>query len=268
MTRRDRLMILALLSVVLIGGFWFLLLSPQRKAAADAAAKLETAQGAYTAAQAKVVSGRNAQVAFRRDRTTIVKLGRVVPETDDIPTLLTQLQGIATKYDVEFLKYSLDGSAASAPTTSSSTVTPTTPTATGTGSTAAVAPLFPPGSVAVSGGLGRTPIAIELSGTYFNLQKYLRAVQRFAVLSEKNSSTNGRLLIVDGFSYAPGPDSGDGKVKNTAEKHPALAATLGASVYFAPPIETPSVSSASDGTAAPAAAGTTSTGTAAIGGLQ
>ncbi len=43
----------------------------------------------------------------------------------------------------------------------------------------------------MTGGLGRTPITLGLKGEYFNLEKYLRDVQRFAVLSEKHEQVKG-----------------------------------------------------------------------------
>lgn len=281
MTRRDRLMIMTVLGVALLVGFWMMVLTPQRKAAADAQTQVETAKTALTAAQSKVTSGKRAQEAFRKDRATILKIGRAVPETDDIPTLITQLETIAKKYDVYFVKYTVSanpgggGSAASTTTTPSSSASASSqvaqPGAKGTNSsTNAVAPLYPPGSTQM-GSLGRTPILIGLRGQYFNLERYLRAVQRFAVLSQKTEKAKGRLMIVDGFSYKAGDlvfRKVNGKKENTERW---LEAELGASVYFAPPLETPSTASPSApaaGAPAPAAASTTSTGTAAVGGLR
>lgn len=277
MTKRDRMMVLGVIAVILLGGFWFLLFSPQRKATADAQAQVASAQGALQAAQQKLTAGKNAQEKFRRDRTDIVKLGRVVPETDDVPTLLVQLQAIADRHDVVFASYAINtggGGGSSSSSSSSSTPAATTPGETGTRSTDVVAPLYAPGSVEIAGGLGRTPITIELRGKYFNLEKYLRAVQRFAVLSAKQTTTKGRLVIVDGFSYqrvAVVAEIGDKKVK--IQKSPILTATLAASVYYAPPLQTPSASSAaspSGSAPTPASSSTpsTSTGAAAVGGLR
>lgn len=283
MTRRDRLMIMTVLGVALLVGFWMMVLTPQRKAAADAQTQVETAKTALTAAQSKVTSGKKAQEAFRKDRATILKIGRAVPETDDVPTLITQLETIAKKYDVYFVKYTVatasggggGGGAASAPAAPSSSASASSqvaqPGAKGTNSsTNAVAPLYPPGSTQM-GSLGRTPILIGLRGQYFNLERYLRAVQRFAVLSQKTEKAKGRLMIVDGFSYKAGDlvfRKVTGKKENTERW---LEAELGASVYFAPPLQTPSTASPSApaaGAASPAAASTTSTGTAAVGGLR
>lgn len=281
MTRRDRLMIMTVLAVAVLVGFWMMVLTPQRKAAAAAKAEVETAKTALTAAQSKVTSGKKAQAAFRKDRATIVKIGRAVPESDDIPTLITQLETLAKKYDVYFIDYTVaaasGASAGGASTPSSSASSSSSVSQSGekgaNSSTNAVAPLYPPGSVQM-GNLGRTPILIGLRGQYFSLERYLRAVQRFAVLSQTSSKAKGRLMIVDGFSYKAGDlifRKINGKKENTERW---LEAELGASVYFAPPLQTPSTatpSSPATGAATPAA-GTTpaapSTGTATVGGLR
>lgn len=271
MTAKDRNVLLVVLAAALIGASWMFLISPQRKAAADAQAQVTAAKQQLTDAQTKLDAGKAAQDAFRRDRVAIVKLGRVVPETDDIPTLLLQLSSLAKRHKITFHKYELgqgaggSPSAAPAPTTppsSSSVVGSPAGADTGPSSADAVAPLYPPGSTEIAGGLGRTTVQLKLQGSYFNLERYLRAVQHFAIVSAESTTAKGRLMVVDGFSYK-NEDSGKG-----------LVAELTASVYFAPPVAAPGT--AAPGAAAPAAtpasAGTTppatNTGTAAIGGVR
>lgn len=282
MTRKDRLMLMGLACAALLVGFYMFVLSPQKKAAADAQAQVQSARSALEQAKQRAADGRAAQDAFRRDRATIVKIGRTVPETDDIPTLLTQLQALAKKEKVWFTSYALGDGGGSGSTTgpngqaSSSTTTPNGVSA--ASSTAAVAPLYPPGSVQMAGGLGRTPIKLKLKGEYFALERYLRAVQRFAVLSAKQEKATGRLMVVDGFTYSAADRvasfTADEKLTlKKVDKEFFLEAELAASVYFAPPIDTPPAASggaAAGGSAAPAAAdaGTSSTGAAAIGGLK
>ncbi len=283
MTKRDRMMLLGVLAIVLLGAFWFLVLTPQRKASAEAEANLTAAKQELMAAQQKLTAGRQAQQDFRRDRTTIIKLGRVVPESDDIPTLLTQLEALAKRENVDFLSYSVEaggGGASSATGAATGEASATAGAQTGTRSTDTVAPLYAPGSVEIEGGLGRTPIALTLKGRYFELERYLRAVQRFAVLSSKETSTKGRLIIVDGFSYTPidaaAAAVADGEVAKAKKpsKSPDLTATLSASVYFAPPLETPSAAAASATPSATPAGATetpapsTSTGAATVGVLR
>ncbi len=260
MTQRDRTLLAVVMFIALAGGYWFLLLAPKRQAAADAESKVTAAQQSLQAAQQRLSSGQAAQERFRKDRQTVVKLGRVVPTTDDTPTVLTQLSAIARKHDITFLAYTLASEGSSAPSSVTETSGSPVVSEDEPSSTDAVAPLYPPGSVTMDGGLGRTPLTIQLRGSYFDLERFLRAVQRFAVLSENTERTkaNGRLFIVDGINYAPIEGEG-GAGMLTAELH--------ASVYFAPKLETPATSATGVDPAAPVvepAAG----GAAALGGIR
>jgi Tfp pilus assembly protein PilO len=264
MTQRDRIMISVVLLVVLLGGYWMLLLSPKRKAAAAATTKLTAARQTLDDAQSKLTTGQQAQARFRNDRATVVRLGRVVPTSDDAATVLVQLQQIGKETGVDFVSYEINGSAAAASaSTTTSDPTPTTPTQTdtGTGSTAAVAPLYAPGSAQISGNLARTPIQLTLNAPYFKLEKFLRAVQRFAVISSDQTRAKGRLMIVDGVGFAP--YTAPGVPKGT------LQATVVASTYYAPAIASPTDPSSGTATATtPTAAPATGASTAAIGSLR
>jgi len=276
MTKRDRIMLMVIGAVALVIGFYMMVLAPQQKAAKDMQAQVTSARDALKAAQAKAAEGQKSQDDYRRDRATIVKIGRAVPETDDVPGLITQLEALAKKDNVWFTAYNVAEDSGSSADSGGATTTTTAAGQDPNSSTAAVAPLYPPGSVQMSGGLGRTPIRIGLKGEYFNLERYLQDVERFAVLSQKKENATGRLMIVDGFTY----QSSDrvawlgGKVENLKKvgKSIFLKAELGASVYFAPPLSTPSNSGsagAASGAATPgASAAPSSTGAATVGGVQ
>lgn len=269
-------MLMVIAAVAVLGGFYMFILKPRQAAVKDAQAQVDAARQTLSDAQQQANSGKAAQQAFQRDRATLLKIGRVVPESDDIPTLQVQLLRLAKKEKVYVTEFNLTGSGAgsspSAGTTSVTTPNGTTPT--GSGSTDAVAPLYPPGSVQMAGGLGRTPIEIKLKGRFFELEQFLRAVQRFAVISGNRREAKGRLLVVDGFSY----EAADRAVEEgKSKKYPHgtstfLTAKLVASVYFAPPVAAPSSSSGAPGATTPpagAAPGAASaTGTATAGGLQ
>jgi Tfp pilus assembly protein PilO len=261
MTQRDRIMISVVLLVVLLGGYWMLLLSPKRKAASAATTKLAAARQTLDDAQSKLTTGQQAQARFRNDRATVVRLGRVVPTTDDAATVLVQLEAIGKQTGVDFQSYQINGAAASSSATTTSGSTATTPasTPTGTGSTAAVAPLYAPGSGQVDGNLARTPIELVLHAPYFKLEKFLRAIQRFAVISSDQTRAKGRLMIIDGVAFEP--DTG----KNN---NGMLTATVVASTYYAPAIDSPSDPSDTSSTATPAATPSTGASTAAIGNLR
>jgi len=265
-------------AAALVIGFYMLIVSPQQKSAKDMQSQVATAKSALQAAQQKATDGQKAQEDYRRDRATIVKIGRAVPETDDIPGLLQQLETLAHKDDVWFTSYNVDDAAGGSSDSSAASSTTTANGSKPGASTSAVAPLYPPGSVSMSGGLGRTPIKIGLKGEYFNLEKYLQDVERFAILSSKKENATGRLMVVDGFTYEASDRVAwiGGRIDKLKKvgKSIYLKAELGASVYFAPPLNTPSASGA--GASAPGATAATpgaatpssSTGAATVGGVQ
>ena len=261
-------MISVVLLLVVLGGYWMLLLTPKRTAAKDAQAEVATAQTALDTARSQLTSGQKAAENFRRDRATVVKLGRVVPGTDDPSTVLVQLESAAKRENVLFSSFTVEspgGDAASATPT-----TETTTSSAGSGadtaadsSTNAVAPLYPPGSVQVDGGLGRTAIKVEVEGLYFSIERYLRTIQRFAVLSEKDRKTDGRLFIIDGINYTVVQSEGANKATGN------LKAEVYASVYFAPPITAPAApGGGAVATPGTATSSTTATPPAAIGSLR
>lgn len=274
MTTKDRRMLMVILAVALLGGFYMFVLKPRQAAVKDAQAQVDAAEQTLAAAKDQATSGKAAQEAFQRDRATLLKIGRVVPENDDIPTLQVQLLRLAKKEKVFVTEFTLTGSGSTGGSAGATSVTtPNSTTPTGTGSTDAVAPLYPPGSVQMAGGLGRTPIEIKLKGEFFQLERFLRAVQRYAVISSTRREARGRLLVVDGFSYE-GSDRVVGTKRAEANRFKTttyLKAKLVASVYFAPPVATPSTNSAGAAAAPPTGAtpgAASATGTATAGGLQ
>lgn len=271
-------MLLVIAAVAVLGGFYMFILKPRQAAVKEAEAQVTAARQTLSDAQQQANSGKAAQQAFQRDRATLLKIGRVVPENDDIPTLQVQLLRLAKKERVYVTEFNLTGAGAAASSSpgATSVTTPQGTTPSGSGSTDAVAPLYPPGSVQMAGGLGRTPIEIKLKGRFFELEQFLRAVQRYAVISSTRREAKGRLLVVDGFSYEASDRAFEDEGKS--KKYPKgtstfLSAKLVASVYFAPPVATPSASSGGAGSATPPAGATpggagTATGTATAGGLQ
>lgn len=283
MTKKDRNMLLGVLMIALLGASWMLVIQPQRKAASAARAQVATAQQQLSTAQQDVETGKQAEAAFRRDRVAIVKLGRVVPETDDIPTLLVQLDVLARRHKIEFNTYELvqaQGSpagaappAAGAAGAAGAEGTETTVGADGKPSTSAdaTAPLYPPGSSEIPGGLGRTSMTLKLQGTYFDLERFLRSVQHFAVVSAERTTAKGRLMMVDSFTYGLVDSAATDQKPSSKKPKKLLNAELTASIYFAPPVEAPSGGGGGEAGGVPTtppAGGTTTTGTATIGGAK
>ena len=104
MSDRDRKLLLIIAPMVLIAAYWFLLLAPKRQeastAATEATKQIERRDAAKTLAQA----AQGAQTDFAADYGEIVRLGKAIPSTVDMPSLLVQLDRAAAGTDIRFTR--------------------------------------------------------------------------------------------------------------------------------------------------------------------
>ena len=99
---RDRKILLFLVPLVLIAAYWFLLLSPKREEATAASAKLTQEQDRLETARSAASSADNAEDGFEASYATIVRLGKAIPATVDMPSLLVQLEAAAEGTGIRF----------------------------------------------------------------------------------------------------------------------------------------------------------------------
>jgi hypothetical protein len=106
MSDRDRKILIAVLPVVVIVAYWFLLLAPKREEASKATAELTEQEQRRDTAQAQLAQASGAKTDFRSDYTQIVRLGKAIPANVDMPSLLVQLEGAAKGTGIRFTKIS------------------------------------------------------------------------------------------------------------------------------------------------------------------
>src|SRR5688572_10441844 len=135
MSGRDRKILLAIVPLVVIVAYWFLLLSPKREEASKAQKDLTEQQERLTAAKQVSDQAKGAKTSFAADYGEIVRLGKAIPARVDMPSLLVQLERAAEGTDITFTKIS-QGERTPLVTPAAATTTPpapgTTPPATGT----------------------------------------------------------------------------------------------------------------------------------------
>jgi hypothetical protein len=102
LSSRDKKILLFLVPLVLIAAYWFLLLSPKREEATAASAKLTQEQDRLEAARSAANSADNAEDGFEASYATIVRLGKAIPSTVDMPSLLVQLEAAAEGTGIRF----------------------------------------------------------------------------------------------------------------------------------------------------------------------
>ena len=87
-TTRDRIALTVVIAAVLIGGFWFLILGPQRSKASKLGTQLTQAKQTLTTAESDAAESRAARAQYPRNYATVAQLGKAVPVSDDVPSLV------------------------------------------------------------------------------------------------------------------------------------------------------------------------------------
>lgn len=104
MSDRDRKLLMAIVPIVLIVAYWFLLLGPKRQDASTAAASLSKQEARRDVAKADLMQASGAKTDFSSDYTQIVRLGKAIPASVDMASLLIQLDGAAKGTGIHFTK--------------------------------------------------------------------------------------------------------------------------------------------------------------------
>jgi type II secretory pathway component PulM len=88
LSERDKKILIFLIPVVVVFGYWFLLLAPKREAAATAETTLQSEQATLAEAEANANTVNAAKANFARDYAAVVALGKAIPTSVDMPSLL------------------------------------------------------------------------------------------------------------------------------------------------------------------------------------
>ena len=259
MTQRDRIVVMVVIAVVALGGFWMLALKPKRKEASDLGQKLEQAHQRVDTAHAEVTAGEAARNLYARNYSTVARLGKAVPVDDDVPSLVYQLDSTAKETGVDFrtVKLSSGSGAAAVPPTSAAQGAAATqdnaqnkaasqdgkdagvnaaasngsqpPAA---GAPAAGAPAdptqsataaLPPGATVGEAGLNTMPFTFTFEGSFFKLSSFLTKLERYISARRSSVDVRGRLLLVNGISLTAATTG-----------FPAMTASIAAQAYLLP----------------------------------
>jgi Tfp pilus assembly protein PilO len=241
-------MITVVLVAVLIGGGWFMLLAPQREQADKLGSQLSAQRAELDTALAEIAAGLQAKQGYGHAYATVARLGVAVPDDDDVPSLLLQVQQAASAAKVDFrvLKAG-QASAVAAPAP--------TPPASGTASSgatpaAAAAPAaLPPGVAVGAAGFPTMPFDLQFSGRYFRLSDFVGRLEHFLVVRNRAVSVSGRFMTIDGIGLDAAPRG-----------FPWLQASVAATTYLLPASEGLTDGATADGPAGATPASTSAGG--------
>jgi Tfp pilus assembly protein PilO len=273
LSARDKKILIVLVPVVVLAAYWFLLLSPKREEASTAATALTQQQERLDAARTASKAAEGAHQNFEVSYAQVVRLGKAIPSSVDMPSLLVQLDAAADGTGIHFTNITAGERVASAPpapapsTGSRSESAPVeaggetaqsapggavesannaqqtadartneseqtdvdtqTSNSTGDGGLAVGGGTAPAGDPGAGGtapaGLETVPLQLEFEGNFFNLADFFHRVKRFVRVANQDVLVSGRLLTVEGVSWA-----------SDAESFPSLTATVNATIYLSP----------------------------------
>jgi Tfp pilus assembly protein PilO len=258
-TARDRTVLIVVGFLAALAAFWFLAVSPKRKEANDVAGQVTSAQQRLDTAQQSAASAEAAKKRYDADYATVARLGKAVPVDDDMPSLVYQLETTAKANHVDFraIKLTASPSAAPQPTGAAAAVASATGNTGAAGSASTVSAALPPGASVGTAGFPTMPFSFDFNGSFFNMQRFLKAIGGLTTVDGESISVKGRLLTVDGVNLKASPKG-----------FPDIEATVVATAYLLPADEGltagASAASPSSGTATASTTGTGSTATASL----
>jgi Tfp pilus assembly protein PilO len=104
LSERDRKIALALLPIIVLVAYWFLLLAPKRQEASTASQDLAKQEERRDAARSAAQASQGAKTDFAADYGEIVRLGKAIPSGVDMPSLMVQLDRAAEGTDIRFTR--------------------------------------------------------------------------------------------------------------------------------------------------------------------
>lgn len=187
MTTRDRIVIMVVAAIAVLGGFYFLALKPKREKVVAADAQIISAQQRLSQADAVLSTAKGAKEKYRTSYGTLANLGKAVPADDEIPSLIYQLQAVAKRNKVQFLDFQVKAGGGAAPSGAS-------PASAGTTA------VLPPGAAVGAAGFPTMPFSFVFNGSYYKLKSFLEDINDLTSIRSKGGiRVRGRLLQVDGI---------------------------------------------------------------------
>lgn len=202
MTGRDRMVLMAVIVIAVLGAGWMLVVSPERNKASSVSAEVTTAQATLASAESELSKARAAQSQYAAAYSSIVTIGKAVPASKEVPALIYQLAQASAQKNVFFSSIASSGSAA--------------------GSSA--------GAEASAAGFTAMPFTFVFGGTFFDLEKLLAKLTSFTTRTTSGAlNVSGRLLTIQGVNLTPARSETPGSSAKTE-----LTGNITASAYVLP----------------------------------
>jgi Tfp pilus assembly protein PilO len=206
MTGRDRIVLIGVIVVALLGAGWMLVVSPKRQEAAKLETQVTEAQTHLSSAESQLSSARAAQSQYTKAYASIVSLGKAVPPNQEVPSLIYQLSHATNQKKLEF-----------------------TSIVSGAGSSGSSATAI----TAATTGFSQMPFTFVFNGSFFDLEGLFKQLTAFTDTSDKGTlQVSGRLLTIQSVKLSPLASTTTSTANAKAAS--ALTGTITATAYQLP----------------------------------
>jgi Type II secretion system (T2SS), protein M len=228
MTGRDRIVAIVVVVLVVAAGGWMLVVSPKRKEVKTYEEQVATAQTQLAQAQSQLNGAKAAQSQYATAYASVVRLGKAVPPSQEVASLVYELEQASNQHAVSF--NSITSGAGGTPSSAPAAATP------------------------LSSGFTQMPFTFVFDGGFFDFEHLFHGLTAFTTHAGDGSlQVSGRLLTIQSVKLAPESNLAG---SNAA---PRLTGTVTATAYVLPAGQSLTGSAglaSSSGTTAPSA-GTT-----------
>ncbi len=224
MSNRDRMVVMVIAALGVLAAVWLLAVAPKRDQAAELASQVSSAQAQLTSAEGQVASASSAQAQYKTDYASIVRLGKAVPASEEVPSLIYQLEVASNRRNVEFASITTGSGSGSG--AGSSPGSAASPSASSSASAAT--------SAAASAGFSQMPFTFVFNGNFTDLYHVFQQLNRFTLHDAAGGlRVSGRLLTIQSVSLAPSSTAAAAAAggKGASEQ---LSGTITATAYVLP----------------------------------
>lgn len=208
MTTRDRLVLVGVSALAVLAVVWLLLVSPERKQASKLNTEVSAAGAQLVSAQNDAASAHSAQQRYTAAYASVVNLGKAVPPSEEVPSLIYQLAQASNQKHLHF-----------------NSITTGTGAAAGTGAGAAQPSTTT--TVAASAGFSQMPFTFVFGGSFDDLYHLFQQLNAATVRTSSGGlQVSGRLLTLQSVKLEPASKEASG----THE----LTGTITATAYVLP----------------------------------
>ena len=164
---REVYIITAVVAVVLIVAWYFLLLSPTRTKLNDLDSQVQQQQTALATAKQDVARLESYKKTAPQSRAEIVRLGKMLPESEGIPSLIIELTRTTDASGVELNSITR-------------------------------------GAIATGTPFGLQTVTLQVTGRFFDVEYFLYRLESYVAFSNASFSVTGRLLEVKTLTLTGG----------------------------------------------------------------